>query len=219
MNYYQEVTLIKNADISLYFIWSKAFTQLHLALVEQAKKTNGESAETSNIGVSFPEYRCFEKEGKTVAILGSKLRIFAHTEQELEQLDFKKWLERLADYVHCSSIKAVPEQVSYICVKRFRQEKNRDRQIRRYAKRHNKTFDEVKAERIAQIMQQENLSREKALILYYNPPLELRPYIKLKSESNQNEFSLQIEQIDVDTYQSGKFNTYGLSSTTTVPNW
>ncbi|MDP8100947.1 type I-F CRISPR-associated endoribonuclease Cas6/Csy4 [Phocoenobacter atlanticus] len=219
MNYYQEVTLIKNADISLYFIWSKTFTQLHLALVEQAKKVNGESAKTSDIGVSFPEYRCFEKEGKTVATLGSKLRIFAQTQQELEQLDFKKWLERLADYVHCSSIKAVPEQVSYICVKRFRQEKNRDRQVRRYAKRHNKTFDEVKTERIAQIMQQENLSREKALIRYYNPPLELRPYIKLKSESNQNEFSLQIEQIDVDTYQSGQFNTYGLSSTTTVPNW
>ena len=48
MKYYQELTLIAQAEVSLYFIWSKVYTQLHLALV--AMPTQG------NVGVSFPEY-------------------------------------------------------------------------------------------------------------------------------------------------------------------
>ncbi|HNN29956.1 MAG TPA: type I-F CRISPR-associated endoribonuclease Cas6/Csy4, partial [Agitococcus sp.] len=35
MKYYQELTLIAQAEVSLYVIWSKLYTQLHLAFVEQ----------------------------------------------------------------------------------------------------------------------------------------------------------------------------------------
>jgi len=33
MKVYQEITIIKTPEISPYFIWSKLYTQLHLALV------------------------------------------------------------------------------------------------------------------------------------------------------------------------------------------
>lgn len=48
MKYYQEITIIKSPDISPYFIWSKLYTQLHLALVEVKNPDD-----SSNIGVSF----------------------------------------------------------------------------------------------------------------------------------------------------------------------
>ena len=34
MNYYREITILPNADISFYFIWQKLYQQIHLALVE-----------------------------------------------------------------------------------------------------------------------------------------------------------------------------------------
>ena len=51
MNYFQEVTLIPNSDISLGFLWQKIYQQVHIALVEQ--KVNEYYSE---IAVSFPTY-------------------------------------------------------------------------------------------------------------------------------------------------------------------
>lgn len=60
MKFYQEITLIDQAEISPYFIWSKLYTQLHIALAK-SKDTN----DKVNIGVSFPQYIFEEKiEGK-----------------------------------------------------------------------------------------------------------------------------------------------------------
>lgn len=220
MNYYQEVTIINYPELSLYFIWSKLYTQLHLALVEQAKATYGERATQSDIGVSFPEYACFEKNGETIAILGSKLRVFAKTKAELEQLNLNKWCERLLDYVHIKSISEVGEKsAEYVVVKKFRQEKNLDSKTRNFAQKHNKTFEEVKASRIAHIAKKYSISEEEAQQRYENPVLEKRPYIQMKSLETGNPFSLEIEQLSVNVAQAGTFNTYGLSVKTTVPHW
>lgn len=37
------------------------------------------------------------------------MRIFAQTEQALQTLNLAKWLERLTDYVHMTSIRPVPQ--------------------------------------------------------------------------------------------------------------
>lgn len=57
INYYQEITIIESPEIPPYCIWSKLYTQVHLALVEM-KKTD---ESVVNIGVGFPGYKCFEK--------------------------------------------------------------------------------------------------------------------------------------------------------------
>ena len=58
LNYFQEITIIPDPEIPPYFIWSKLFTQLHIALAEMKNKHSIES-----IGVSFPDYH-FDKKGK-----------------------------------------------------------------------------------------------------------------------------------------------------------
>src|SRR5699024_8632233 len=90
--------------ISPYFIWSKVYTQIHIAFADY-NRTNGSFAH----GVSFPQYHFDEQSQK--GHLGKKLRIFATSESELKVLDLSKWLSRLADYVHITSIKDVPNQV------------------------------------------------------------------------------------------------------------
>src|SRR3990167_8104397 len=87
MKFYFDITLLPSAEIPLSFLWEKMFQQVHLALVEM-KSANG----NSDIAVSFPEY-----DGKSFP-LGHKLRLFASTKSQLQQLDIGKWLNRLADY-------------------------------------------------------------------------------------------------------------------------
>ena len=67
MQFYQEITLIDQAEISPYFIWSKLYTQLHIALAESKDIDN-----QVNIGVSFPQYIFEEKikGGKSQSQLG-----------------------------------------------------------------------------------------------------------------------------------------------------
>src|SRR5690625_5385178 len=85
MRFYQEITLIKTPDISPYFVWSKLYTQVHLALVEQQNPDK-----TVSIGVSFPAYHYVENEDGGYGTLGDKLRVFANSEQELERLNLQK---------------------------------------------------------------------------------------------------------------------------------
>ena len=90
MQHYIDITLLPNDEIGHYFLWGKLYQQVHLALVEQ---------EQGQVGVSFPEY------SKSQPRLGRKLRLFAINEQGLKQLDLSKWLTRLLDYCHISSIR------------------------------------------------------------------------------------------------------------------
>ena len=96
MEYYQEITLLPCAEVSLAFLWTKVFTQLHIAFADEKNKSGH-----NPYAVSFPEYRETD--------LGEKIRVFAEA-QELERLNLSKVLGRLLDYVHCTSIRKVPER-------------------------------------------------------------------------------------------------------------
>ncbi|MGI5309151.1 type I-F CRISPR-associated endoribonuclease Cas6/Csy4 [Rheinheimera sp. WS51] len=221
MKVYQEITIIKTPDISPYFIWSKLYTQLHLALVEQQKPDK-----TVDIGVSFPEYHCFEKDGKTIAALGTKLRVFAYSQAALEQLNLPNWLSRLADYVHITSIKPVPSQVrEYLQVTRYRPNMNMEKLTRRFMQRESKRLNKEISFTEAQEMQNQRFAKEaqvsldKAKAHYENPIVKDLPYIKIKSLSGDREFSLIINQQLTELPQQGSFSTYGLSTAATVPHW
>lgn len=225
MNYYQEITLIDSKGIRFFELWSKFYTQLHLALVEQAKLSKGEDATHGDIGISFPEYHSVNKGDEEIHILGSKLRVFAKTDAELRQLDLNKWCERLLDYVHIKSIAEVKNIKEYVQVKRFRQIKNNDRLTRAYAKKHQLSFEQAKNERIKRFADKHNVSIEESAKHYDNPTLKNRPYIQIESLQSKHGFSLELEQTKVDNSVEGVFNTYGLSSfkfgdqLATVPHW
>ena len=204
MKYYQEITLIDQAEISSYFIWSKLYTQLHIALAE-IKDTN----DKVNIGVSFPQYIFEEKiEDKKAKInMGKKLRLFAPNEADLKKLDLKKWLDRLTDYVHITSIKEVPENVKgYAIYKRKQVKTNAERLARHSVKRGDIGFDEALA-RYSNVVTTTDL-----------------PYIQMLSLSTSDEqdkkrFKLFIEKQSIEQSKSQVFSTYGLSSESSVPEF
>ena len=39
MEYYQEITLLPCAEVSLAFLWTKVFTQLHIAFADEKNKS------------------------------------------------------------------------------------------------------------------------------------------------------------------------------------
>lgn len=220
MNYYQELTILPNPEISPYFIWSKLFTQIHLALVEHAKATYGEDVIHGNIGISFPDY-AFEKEikGKSVTSLGRRLRVFAKSPQELEELNVNQWLEKLSDYIHIKSIKNIPSEHGFVTVSRARQIKNLDRIARRREKHQKISFEDAKANIIKNYAKMHGLDMQKAKRAYENPKLKAYPYINMQSLEGKQRFSLELKQTPVTEANIGKFNTYGLSATSTVPHW
>ena len=139
MNYYIEVTLMENDQFSPYELWSQLYPQLHLALVEAKNADNKVS-----IGFSFPQYRFHQDKG--VGFIGTKLRLFAESEANLKKLDIRRWLERLEDYVHVTSIREVPNDIkNYAIYKRKQVKTNAQRLARHRVKRGDIGFDEALA--------------------------------------------------------------------------
>lgn len=197
MNYYLEITLINDKEFGFSRLWTAVYTQLHLAFVEQ-KDAN----EQIPYGVSFPEYKSTQMKGKQIMLLGSKLRVFANSADELQKLDLDKWLTRLTDYVHIKSPKRVESVTHYLTVNRYRPQASAENLARRYARRHGASLEDA-------------LKRLEG----FKQKLEPFPYIQLKSLSGAHEFSLCIKQTTKAQPNIGKFSTYGLSATSTVPHW
>ncbi len=204
MKYYQELTLLPDPEINTYFIWQKLYTQLHIALAD-IKNQQG----IDTIGVSFPNY-CYidkndSKDGREFAKLGNKLRVFAHSEEDLKALNLNKWLERLTDYIHIKGIKAVPDEVGYVVVSRYRY-KNLQKQAQQFA-----AFKQISLEDAVKHCQRyKQASRKKY------------PFINLKSIDNNENFKLSIKQVTTENVVIGSFNTYGLNTdghTVSVPHW
>lgn len=195
MKYYIEVTLIENPELVAYQLWSKLFTQLHIALAEMKNSKN-----KVNIGFSFPQYRFNQDKG--VGFLGDKLRIFAQSGAELQTLDIKKWLDRLTDYVHITSIREVPENIKgYAVYKRKQPKTNAERLARHRVKRGDISFDEALA-RYSNVVTATNL-----------------PYIQMKSLTSGQPFKLFIEKQSAEKSAGQVFSTYGLSSESSVPEF
>ena len=192
MNYYQDITLLPDTDISIGFIWQKVYQQIHLAIVENKIAEN-----CSAIGLAFPDYK-----SKTYP-LGNKLRLFAATQAQLDILTIVKWLQRFSDHTHITSIKAVPENVSeYVCVKRKQVKTNLSRLARRRAKRKGESF-------------------EQALQHYasFNDEQTKLPFINVVSLSKKEQFRLFIEQLTTTIPIQGDFTCYGLSKEQTTVPW
>lgn len=190
MHYFQDITLLPDAEISPYFLWHKVFQQIHLALAEN-KNANSQSL----IGVDFPGYNTDNNS------LGIKLRLIAENEDQLKQMQCEKWLNPFKDYAHIRSIRAVPDKITgYACFKNVKPKSNKEKLARRWAKRKGQSLQEALAHYEDFIEQRSNL-----------------PYINMTSRTNGQRFRLFIEKQEMREPRPGYFSCYGLSNRTTVP--
>ena len=192
MNFYLDTTLLPDAEANIGFIWQKVYGQLHLALVEQ-QTANGRSA----MATSFPEYG---DNADNLFPLGSKLRLLATTSEQLQQLNLAKWLNRLTDYTHCTSIKEVPRVEQYARFKRVQFDSNIERLARRRAKRKGESLEEA-------LMHYSGFTEQQSKL----------PFVNIQSLSKDERFRLFIHRELVSQAESGEFSCYGLSKTATVP--
>lgn len=194
MNYYVDIKLIADVEITLGFIWKKLYAQIHLALVEVRNEKN-----LVSFGLSFPNYK------ESDFPLGNSLRIFAKNKEALEKLGLNRWLMRLDDYMVLGDIKEVPLNVKeYVSFSRKQFKMNKERLARRQAKRKNISYEEA-------LKNYANFDEEKKK---KNNKL---PYVNVKSLSSNKEMKIFIEKSETKEYKDGLFSTYGLSKESTVP--
>ncbi len=200
MNYYIEIELLKDTEITLGFVWKKLYSQIHLALVEVRDEKN-----LVSVGLSFPNYQ------ESKFPLGNKLRLFAKTKEELEQLNLAHWLNRLMDYITVSEIQKVPANVDGFVSfsrKRFKSNSEIRRLAKRYAKREGIEYEEALKKFVETEEKYEKVKKENKL-----------PYINMQSLSSNQELKIFIEKIERDNPKDGLFSTYGLSHESTVPSF
>ncbi|MCT9980899.1 type I-F CRISPR-associated endoribonuclease Cas6/Csy4 [Acinetobacter sp. I-MWF] len=201
MKCYQEITLIDQAEISPYFLWSKIYTQLHIAFAEQM-----DEQQKIPFGVSFPQY-VYEKIEGSKPRIGKKIRIFAQSEAALEKLNIRKWLDRLPDYVHITGVRPVPEKVTgYAVYKRKQVKTNAERLARHRVKRGDIGFDEA-------------LSRYLQVVTTTDLPYVQMLSLSTSDEQDKKRFKLFIEKQITKKSETQVFSTYGLSSVSTVPEF
>lgn len=192
MNYYVDIKLFRDTEITLGFIWKKLYAQVHLALVEVRDENS-----LVSIGLSFPKYQ------ESFFPLGDELRIFAYNKEELEGLDLNRWLERLLDYVSISEIKKVPSDVKeFVSFGRQRFKTNKETLARRQAKRKGISFKEA-LQNYSDFDEDKNKTK--------------LPYLNVKSLSTGKEMKVFIKKSDIREREDGLFSTYGLSNVSTVP--
>lgn len=193
MKYYIDIKLLSDTEISLGFIWEKVYAQMHLAMVSQ-KNNDG----MCKVGFSFPKY------GKSFPI-GDTLRLFAPTKKEFELLNTEEHLKKFSDYVLISEINEVPSNIdTYVNFSRKQFKSNKERLIRRHAKRQGISIEEAR-EKYKEFDEEKKIKENKL------------PYVNMNSLSNQNKMKVFITKNIKEKATEGLFTSYGLSKTSTVP--
>ena len=150
----------------------------------------------SNIAVSFKDYYCDDEDDR-ISVLGDTVLLFAKTAEELNKLNlidkFRFLLNK--NEIFISDVKTVPEKIEgYAIFSKVDVKYAQGATKRRWERRNpGKSF----------VYKEENKSN--------------LPFIRLKSLSSGNFFSLHIKKTIVDEAVEGRFSTYGLSSSSTVP--
>lgn len=214
MKYYLDITLLPDAEANLGFLWHKVYHQIHIALADNGflsdeliKARNGEQVplKKSHIALSFPEYK-----SKT---LGSVLRLFADTKEQLEALQVKTLLNRFTDYTHCKLIQQVDETKikKYVCFKRkqFKSPRRIAKDIERraiyLANKLGENIDEVTLRLVEQAKGYDDRSTLPFINLI---SLSSKPDVPLP---DKDRFLLFIEMQNMEAEIKGDFTCYGLS--------
>jgi len=149
---------------------------------------------TDQIGVSFPDV---DQESLS---LGERLRLHGSA-AELERLMSHDWLRGMNDLVRIQPASSIPDPEGHRVVRRVQADSNPERLRRRR-------------------MRRKGEDRKAALQAVPDSAAEYvaRPFVSLKSQSTGHHFRLFIEHGPVvEEPVPGRFSTYGLSSTATIP--
>lgn len=146
------------------------------------------------IGVSFPQHSMSPR------TLGDCLRL--HGEKSaLKNLMNLQWLTGMADHVQMSEVMHIPDSIVHRVVRRVQPKTNAERLRRRYAQRHQVTEEEARHLIPDSVEQKVQL-----------------PYLNIRSQSTGQEFALFVEHRPPQTEPVvGVFNSYGMSTTATIP--
>ena len=181
MDNYIDIQIQPDAEMRENVLMNKVYTKLHKALFD---------LKSSEIGVSFPEYK---------VLLGRKIRLHGNSSM-LNDLQSLNWLGGLSGYCKTSEILLVPENVQY-----------------RVVSRKQSTMTNAKLNRLIKrgTISEENIKAYKAKM--FTKGLD-EPYLELVSASNDQlhrryiQFGeLLFESVD------GVFDHFGLSKTAAVP--
>lgn len=112
MNYYQDVIILPDPEITDEVLMAALFAQLHLKLNQAGE---------GRIGVSFPAV------GLTP---GNRLRLHGNQE-DLTILAATQWFDNLKEYIFCKSIRPVPAGCRYRTVRRVQYKSSAERLRRR----------------------------------------------------------------------------------------
>jgi len=186
---YQEITLLPSEEVNVNFLLCKVYSELHKILSEVKYKDN------INIGISFPRYSMEKHQ------IGDKIRLFYFSEGQGITVNLKKRLNKYLDYVHITKVRDIPETNHYINFSRIEKKGNKEKLARRYANRHNLSYEEVISKYDKYEMKSNNF-----------------PFIRLKSNSNENYYFLHIKMEECE-FHEGQFNNFGLSKMATVPSF
>lgn len=185
MTHYLNLHLRTEHDIAHHALLSRVYQHLHRGL-------QGELA--GKIGVSFPNHR-----GGKAPFLGEKIRLHG-TPAHLEEIKAHFHLG-FRDYIRWDDLAAVPDGCQFRQVRRVQVKSSIPRLVRRYARRHQLSYEEA--------LKNYQNRREERLDL---------PYIQLQSGSTGQQFLLFIEHGPLeDVPRKGSFSSYGLSSGASVP--
>ena len=182
MTHYLDIRLFPKKEMRENFLLNQIYTAFHKRLYD---------LKSTNIAVSFPEYRL--KLGRLFRIHGTK--------EALEKLEEKEWLvSKYKEFCKISKIETIPEKIEHRTVSRIQQNMT-EAKLRRLIKRGTIPEEDVKKYRIK--MMQGGLEN---------------PYVELVSMSNGKLHRRFIEFGELQEKEiKGEFDSFGLSKTSTVP--
>lgn len=147
-----------------------------------------------NIGVSFPGYSVIPR------TVGATLRLHG-SDTSLRQLLGADWLKGLRDYVRMTEIAPAPSDAPHRTVQRKQFKTNVERLRRRRMRRKGETAEQAAVAIPSSIERTPNL-----------------PYLPVRSRSTSQPFCLFIALGPLSASATpGRFNSYGLGGTATVP--
>jgi len=149
---------------------------------------------TSDIGVSFPGY-CLRPRG-----LGDVFRLHGES-MALQRLMATEWVSRMRDYTAVGDIQPIPVVTEHRQLMRRQFKTSVERLRRRRMRRKGETVEQ------ASLAIPDEVERQPAL-----------PFIQLRSQSTGQPFCMFLALSEpLTTPTKGVFNTYGLSTTATIP--
>ena len=151
--------------------------------------------DSQHIGVSFPEVAAERSS------LGRVLRLHG-TSAVLQNLLVQNWLMGMRDHIEVMQIDRVPSDAQHCRVQRVQVKSSAERLRHRYRKRH----PEVDANEVEKLIPYSDEKRVK------------HPFVQLKSGSTGQHFYLFLRHLPPQKEpERGGFNSYGLSTSATVP--